>query len=122
MTSKGKFKNIPVCFLALMALDNAYLSPAFAHGGMSGNGHIMPWIMGNWGMGWVGLILTLLFWVLVIYGVVALIRWIMQTASGQSSLNANDGESSRAMEILKERYARGEISRDEFESMKKDLQ
>ena len=28
---------------------------------------------------------------------------------------------SNAMEILKERYARGEISREEFESMKKDL-
>ncbi len=29
--------------------------------------------------------------------------------------------SSNAMDILKERYARGEINRDEFESMKKDL-
>ena len=31
------------------------------------------------------------------------------------------GSDSKAMEILKERYARGEISREEFESMKKDL-
>jgi hypothetical protein len=31
------------------------------------------------------------------------------------------GSGSNAMEILKERYARGEISREEFESMKKDL-
>ena len=32
-----------------------------------------------------------------------------------------NGSGSDAMEILKARYARGEISREEFESMKKDL-
>lgn len=31
------------------------------------------------------------------------------------------GSNSKAMDILKERYARGEISREEFEAMKKDL-
>jgi len=31
------------------------------------------------------------------------------------------GSDSKAMDILKERYARGEISREEFEAMKKDL-
>ena len=33
----------------------------------------------------------------------------------------NSSSDSKAMAILKERYARGEISREEFESMKKDL-
>jgi putative membrane protein len=32
------------------------------------------------------------------------------------------GDSGTAMEILRKRYAKGEITREEFESMKKDLQ
>jgi putative membrane protein len=32
------------------------------------------------------------------------------------------GEGSRAMEILKERYARGEITREQYEQMRRDLE
>ena len=117
-----KFKTIPFYFLALIALETVYLPPVFAHGSMAGNGHFLPWLPGTWGMGWFGLIFTVLFWVLVVWGIIALIRWILQAKIGQSGADASNRESSRAMEILKERYAKGEISRDEFESMKKDLQ
>ncbi|MDX2481460.1 MAG: SHOCT domain-containing protein [Desulfuromusa sp.] len=76
------------------------------------------WMMGA-GMGWFGMIFMLVFWGLIIAGVVLLIKWLVQnTGSNRSSVAATD---SKAMDILKQRYARGEIARDEFESMKKDL-
>lgn len=77
-----------------------------------------PGMMGNWGMGWFGMIFMLIFWVLVIVGLVFLIKWLIQTTSSEK---AAPSTGSRALEILKERYARGEIDKAEFESKKKDI-
>jgi putative membrane protein len=77
-----------------------------------------PGMMGNWGMGWFGMIFMMIFWVLVIVGLVFLIKWLIQTSS---SGKAAQQTGSRAVEILKERYARGEIDKAEFESKKRDL-
>ncbi|MBW1609114.1 MAG: SHOCT domain-containing protein [Deltaproteobacteria bacterium] len=76
-------------------------------------------MMGDWGMGWFGMIFMLLFWGLIIVGLVFLIRWLIQATGDRSHSGVSMG--STAMDILKERYAEGEINRDEFESMKKDL-
>ena len=77
------------------------------------------WMMGGWGMGWFGMIFMIIFWGLIIAGLVLLIRWLIQNTSGKGQTGVRTG--SNAMDILKERYARGEITRDEFESMKKDI-
>jgi len=75
-------------------------------------------MMGNWedhsmgwfgGMGWISM---LFFWGLVILLIIALIKWIM-TPKTSSALSA--------LEILKARYAKGEIDKQEFENKKKDL-
>jgi putative membrane protein len=65
------------------------------------------------GWGWVGLGLVhmLLFWVLVILGIAVLVRWL----SGGPPRGAN------AIDILKARYAKGEISREQFEQMKREI-
>ena len=77
-----------------------------------------PGMMGNWGMGGFGMVFMMVFWVLVIVGVVFLIRWLIQ-AAGRGKTAGQEG--SGAVEILKQRYARGEINKAEFESMKRDI-
>jgi putative membrane protein len=74
-------------------------------------------MMGGWGMGWFGSILMLVFWVLVIVGLVFLIKWLIQTTKGGTEIT----RSSRALDILKERYARGEINKEEFEEKNRHL-
>ncbi len=73
----------------------------------------MMW-WGNWGgMGW-WWVLMVIFWI----GVIALIIWGVRefTKRGTSS-----SSSSSALDIARERYARGEIDREEFETIKKNL-
>jgi putative membrane protein len=88
-------------------------------GGGYGGWGMGPGMMGwGYGMGWLGMILMAAFWIAVIVGIVFLIRWlVVSTGSGG---NRGKGEES-ALEILKKRYARGEIKKEEFEEKKKDL-
>jgi putative membrane protein len=68
----------------------------------------------GWGMGSGGGLFMILFWILVIIGVVFLIRLVIRgTKEG--------GRQETALDILKKRYAKGEISKDEFEAIKKDI-
>jgi putative membrane protein len=59
-----------------------------------------------------------IFWILVIVGIIFLIRWLIHSTKGGA---AGTQSGSGAIEILKERYARGEINKEEFEEKKKDL-
>ena len=70
--------------------------------------------MGNGGWGWMGfgMIGMSLFWIFLIIGIVALLKafWGPGTARERT-----------ALDILKERYARGEIEKQEFEQKRRDL-
>jgi len=65
------------------------------------------------GFGGFGFIFMIIWWVLIVAGIVALVKWLMN--------QGRDGSSKSALDILKERYARGEIDKNEFENRKKDL-
>lgn len=74
--------------------------------------------MMNWGYGPFGMIFTVILWGLAIVGLISILKGLL--GKGGISDNAKD-RGSRALEILKERYARGEIDKEEFEAKKKDI-
>jgi putative membrane protein len=93
-------------------------SDALAQWGNNQGWHMGPGMMGVGGMGWFGGIFMIVFWILILVGLVFFIKWlILSTGSGR----AGGGGSNRTHEILKERYARGEIDQVEFETMETNL-
>jgi putative membrane protein len=109
------FGFLPVFFFLILLYP---LTAAQAQYGRYGNWQMGPGTMGNWGMGWFGGIFMIVFWILILVGLVFVIRWLIHT-TGKKEGGGPRG--SRAMEILKERYARGEIDKTQFDAMKRDL-
>ncbi len=77
------------------------------------------WVMNVGGFGW-HLFLTSLFWIIAI----VLFGWLV---SGLAFGAADDVSSSSvtaesALDILQQRYARGEISKTDYEMMRHDLE
>ncbi len=69
--------------------------------------------MGFGGMMWYGW----LFWIIII----GVIVYLIVRLTGQAGKSPGDQRGETPLEILKKRYARGEISKEEFERMKNDL-
>lgn len=74
------------------------------------------------GFGFGGWILMILFWVLLIAAIALLIKWLISPRSGSDSEPASERRSNRALDILRERYARGEIDHEEFEERRRRLE
>lgn len=90
-----------------------------AHADNDSYGHHMD-MMGSFfggGMGFFGWFFMIIFWVAMIAIVVFLIKAIAD--GGKSGGSSNRQED--VLEILKKRYAKGEISKEEFKKMKKDI-
>ena len=81
-------------------------------------GQMDPW-MWSWGyhMGWFSIFMMGLFWIAVIVVILFLIRWLARSSSHRN----REARSDSALEILRMRYAKGEINKEEFEQKKKDL-
>jgi putative membrane protein len=86
----------------------------------SGPGRDMDsWVWG-WGyhMRFISIIMMALFWIALIIAVIFLIRWLAASTDHRSR-ESRSGDS--ALEILKVRYAKGEINKEEFEQKMKDM-
>jgi len=70
----------------------------------------MMWGFGGW---WMTIV-----WIAVVVGIVFLVKWLLE--QGRTGGQASQKEES-ALDILKKRYARGEIDKEEFEQKKRDL-
>lgn len=92
-------------------------------GAQYGRGDWGPGMMNFWGYGWMNWIMMLIFWGLLIIGGFYLVRWLVRgggagTGAGQGSPGPGGN---RALDILNERYARGELNREQYEQMKRDI-
>jgi putative membrane protein len=83
----------------------------------SGFGMMGDW--GNWGGGWMGF--PGLAWVIVLSLVILGIILLVRGSSGGGDLRGSGLRPTRGLEALEERYARGEIKRDEYLEKKQDL-
>ena len=83
---------------------------------MEEHGMMGPWMMTGLGGWWTMGIIWLVVIGLIVWLVVYLVR------PGGTSVTSTTGESIKALEILKARYARGEIDKKEYEEKLKDLQ
>jgi putative membrane protein len=81
------------------------------------HGRGMMYGYGYGGGDWVWIIIRLIFWIAIIVGIVFLIRWMII-----STKTAHGGSGDSALEILKRRYAKGEINKEEFEQKKRDIE
>ncbi len=79
------------------------------------------WNWGNGGYGawaspylWIGPLVMVLFWIAVIVCIVFAIRYFVRQGR-------RPGGEDTALEILKKRYARGEIGKEEYEERRRDL-
>jgi len=72
------------------------------------------WGYGGWAnwMGWLGPLVMIAFWALIITGGVFLIRFLVRQGRARAD---------SPLEILKRRYAQGEISKEEYEEKRRDL-
>lgn len=90
------------------------------YGHMGGMGYGL-----GFGLGW---IFQIAFWIVIVWLIISLLRNHKSDAGccgkgmhggmGKDSMSKEDS----AIEILKKRYAKGEINKDEFERMKKELE
>ena len=117
MKSKRTLFLYTMLFVVFLSIPLAK-TQAYAQTGQYGGWGMGSGMMGGYGAGWFGGIVMIVFWILILVGLIFLIKWLIQSI-GRDKATGSSGN--RSLEILKERYAKGEIDKQEFESKKKDL-
>lgn len=107
---------IVIAALVILGLVSSLLVPLVYGGGYGYGWSMGPWMMGGFGFPMMG-IGMLVFWVLIIGGSV----WLVQSLARGTGNSASAPQGESLFEILKSRYAKGEITKEQFEQMKHDL-
>jgi putative membrane protein len=83
-----------------------------------GYGYGPQWgMMGGYGgYGGFGMII----WIVILIAIVALVVWLVRSPAS-SGMHHMEPRRSSGLDVLEERYARGEINRDEYLQKKKDI-
>lgn len=92
----------------------------------------MMWDGWGWGGAYgtgvsiIGMTIMAIFWIAIVVGIVLLVIWLVRQAqgghvTGTPPSGMGSGKSETPVDILKARYARGEIDKAEFEEKLKDL-
>lgn len=76
---------------------------------------------GMMGFGLLGGLIGLIFNLVIIIGIVILIVWVVKRFTGGSANMNQSSDVQSPREILQVRYARGEITRDQYQQMLSDL-
>jgi len=112
MDNRDRTLGIVLAVVVLVVLLGPVLGWGMMGGGVMGPGMMGGWWAGNPGWG----VAMLVFWVLLIAGIVLLVVWgVRQSGPGA-------GASHRPLGILKERYARGELTRQQYAQMRRGLE
>jgi putative membrane protein len=83
-----------------------------------GYGYGPGWgMMGGYGYGPIGMIV----WFVILIAIVALVVWLVRSFTGPGMHHLAPPRRSGGLDVLEERYARGEINRDEYLQKKKDI-
>ncbi|MCF8105842.1 MAG: SHOCT domain-containing protein [Desulfohalobiaceae bacterium] len=90
-----------------LAATAQYGSPGYGHGYWDGWGHMMPF----GGM---------FFWIAILIAIIILVTVLARKSGKAGDRPAPNQES--PLDILKKRYARGELTKEEFERMKREVQ
>ena len=78
-----------------------------------------PGMMGDWGYGAFGWI-HMIIWLVILIAIIAGIVWLVRSLAAPGGHYLPPPRSS-GLDVLEERYARGEISRDEYLQKKRDI-
>lgn len=105
--------------LLSMVLMGFWSLPAIARGQDGGpwGMHMMMW--NSWGIGM--MIMMFLFWATVIVAIIFFIRWLITSGKAGPSASSTPHTDS-ALEILQKRCARGEITKQDYDDMRRALQ
>ncbi|MCW9025487.1 MAG: SHOCT domain-containing protein [Gammaproteobacteria bacterium] len=71
-----------------------------------------------YGLGWPGMIL---FWLLIIICIILIVRWLTVKGVSGNDMGITSTHTRTSVDILNERYAKGEIDREEFLQRLNDL-